>query len=181
MTKSGGRCDSSNTVLIIQGELTQVFPTIMVQRTLDDVVPLNDRLYEIVLGRERSSEGLKASNAGGWHSSADLLEWAEPEIKVLEAKIMAVGREYTSRMLLSGIEGEAEVKVYGGCWANIMRDGGYKKFHNHQGAVWSGCYHVSTGKPTPQPDYNGWIEFQDPRPGNIHVARNASVRNPACY
>ena len=81
----------------------------MVQRTLDDVVPLNYRLCEIVLDRERSSEGLKASNAGGWHSSADFLEWAEPEIKVLEAKIMAVGREYKSRMLPSGIEGEAEV------------------------------------------------------------------------
>ena len=168
MTKSGGRCDSSYTVLMMQGELKQVFPTVMMQRTLDDVVPLNHRLCEIVLDRERSSEGLKVSNVGGWHSSVDLLEWAEPEIKVLEAKIMAAGREYTSSMLPPGIEGEAEVKVYGGCWANVMRDGGYNKIHNHPGAVWSGCYYVSTGKPTPQPDYNGWIDFQDPRPGNIH-------------
>jgi hypothetical protein len=73
----------------MQGELKQISLTVMMRRTLDDVVPLNERLCEIVLDRGRSSEGLKASNVGGWHSRADLLEWAEPEIKVFEAEIMA--------------------------------------------------------------------------------------------
>lgn len=151
-----------------QSELTQVFPTVMMRRILTNVMPLNDRLRDIVLDRERSSEGLKASNVGGWHSSADLLEWAEPEIKTLETEIMAAGRDMTTSMLPPGIEGDADVKVFGGCWANVMRNGGYNKIHNHPGAVWSGCYYVCTGKPAPQPDFNGWIEFQDPRPGNIH-------------
>jgi hypothetical protein len=34
--------------------------------------------------------------------------------------------------------------------------------------VWSGCYYVTIGDPDPQPAHNGWIEFQDPRPANIH-------------
>ena len=42
------------------------------------------------------------------------------------------------------------------------------KIHNHPGAVWSGRYFVSTGGLAPGPDSNGCIEFQDPRPGNIH-------------
>ena len=151
-----------------QDELKQIFPTVMMQRTLHDVLPLNDRLREIVLGRERANEGLKASNVGGWHSSADLLEWPEPEISVFEAAIMAAGRDITANMLPPGIDGEIDVKVFGGCWANVTRDGGYNKIHNHPGAVWSGCYYVCTGKPAAEPDFNGWIEFQDPRPGNIH-------------
>ncbi len=151
-----------------QDELKQLFPTVMMQRTLGDVLPLNDRLRDIVLGREKSSEGLKASNVGGWHSTADLLEWAEPEIKVFDDAIMAAGRDLTTSMLPPGVEGDAEVTLFGGCWANVTRDGGYNKIHNHPGAVWSGCYYVCTGEPAAQPDFNGWIEFQDPRPGNIH-------------
>lgn len=168
ITQSVTRFVWANGVLMVQGEFKQVFPTVMMERTLDDVLPLNDRLRQIVLDRERTTEGLKASNVGGWHSSADLLDWAEPEIKVLESAIMAAGRDITATMLPPGIDGDIEVKVYGGCWANVIRDGGYNKIHNHPGAVWSGCYYVCMGEPEPQPDFNGWIEFQDPRPGNIH-------------
>tara|TARA_Y100001936_G_scaffold251268_1_gene306643 strand:- start:1786 stop:2454 length:669 start_codon:yes stop_codon:yes gene_type:complete len=151
-----------------QGDLRQVFPTVMMQRTLPDVQQLNDRLRDIVLERERISDGLTASNVGGWHSSADLLEWAEPEVRVLETAIMEAGRDMTASMLPPGIEGEIDVKLFGGCWANVIRDGGYNKIHNHPGAVWSGCYYVCIGEPEPEPDFNGWIEFQDPRPGNLH-------------
>jgi hypothetical protein len=35
----------------MQGELKQISPTVMMRRTLDDVVPLNERLCEIVLDR----------------------------------------------------------------------------------------------------------------------------------
>lgn len=61
-----------------------------------------------------------------------------------------------------------DIKPYGGAWANVLRNGGYNRVHNHPGAVWSAVYYVATGEPFPEPHGNGNIEFMDPRPGNIH-------------
>ncbi|MDC0033511.1 TIGR02466 family protein [Alphaproteobacteria bacterium] len=149
-------------------EFRQLFPTVMLQRQLGRVVPLNARLRKIVLENERKDSGIRSSNVGGWHSQADFLEWKLPEVGILAAEIMVAGRELTSTLVPPGEEGELEVTFQGGTWANVLRKGGYNKIHNHPGALWSGCYYVSTGRPAPEPEFNGWIEFQDPRPGNIH-------------
>jgi uncharacterized protein (TIGR02466 family) len=105
---------------------------------------------------------------GGWHSHADFLDWDFPEIGSLAAEFMSAGRDFTSTLIPPGTEGELKVSFYGGSWANVLRKGDYNKIHNHPGALWSGCYYVSVGQPEPEPAFNGWIEFQDPRPGNIH-------------
>lgn len=152
------------------GELRQVFPTVLMRRRLDGIAMMNARLREIVLGRMRQGAGIRASNVGGWHSEADMMNWPEPEIRALCQAFLQAGRDATEASLPPGIEGEIKVAFYGGCWANVLGDGGYNKIHNHPGAVWSGCYYVSVGEPEPQPETNGWIEFQDPRPGNLHGA-----------
>ena len=138
------------------------------ERRLDTIVPLNERLREIVLEREACEPGVSASNVSGWHSSADLLEWGNPEIQTLRENILASGTEMTAAMLPPGMAGRVQVKFHGGCWANVLRAGGYNRIHNHPGAVWSGCYYVAVGKAVAEPVHNGWIEFQDPRPGNLH-------------
>ena len=153
-----------------QGELDTIFPTVLLRRRLDAVARLNGRLREIVLEREAADPGIVASNVGGWHSKADLHEWAYPEIRQMTAAFLEAGRDLTQNMLPPGIDGEIDISFYGGCWANVVRDGGYSKIHNHPGAVWSGTYYVSIGEPDPGPDSNGCIEFQDPRPGNIHAS-----------
>lgn len=151
------------------GELRQVFPTVIMTRRLDALVPLNDRLRQIVLERERRDPGgMGASNVGGWHSAADLHEWDHAEIRALARAFVEAGRDMTAAALPPGLDGEIRVTFHGGCWANLLRDGGYNVIHNHPGAVWSGSYYVCLGEADPVPRHNGWIEFQDPRPGNLH-------------
>ena len=151
-----------------KAELRQVFPTVLMERRLDTLIPLNERLREVILEREARDPGISASNVSGWHSSADLLERGLPECQVLSDAFVTAGREMTAAMLPAGIKGRLRVRFHGGCWANVLRDGGYNRIHNHPGAVWSGCYYVAVGKAAPEPAHNGWIEFQDPRPGNLH-------------
>jgi len=157
----------------VPSEITQIFPTVLMRQRLDDVAPLNDRLREIILDVESRDPGVSASNVGAWHSRADLHEWDHPEVATLMAAIYAAGREMTAAALPPGAAGTVRVRLYGGCWANVLRDGGYNRIHNHPGAVWSGCYYVATGRAAPEPTQNGWIEFQDPRPGNLHGGKEA--------
>ncbi len=150
-------------------ELQQIFPTVLLRRKLKAVAPMNARLREIVLQREKQQgASIGASNIGGWHSSPDLMEWDFPEIKLLIQALLETGAELTRTLTPAGFDGEVRVSFYGGCWANVLRHGGYNRIHNHPGAVWSGCYYVSCGETVAEPPANGWIEFQDPRPGNIH-------------
>ena len=142
-----------------QSGLKQLFPTVLMERRLDTIVPLNERLREIVLEREACEPGVSASNVSGWHSSADLLEWGNPEIQTLRENILASGTEMTAAMLPPGMAGRVQVKFHGGCWANVLRAGGYNRIHNHPGAVWSGCYYVAVGKAVAEPVHNGWIEL----------------------
>lgn len=153
---------------VSESEVKQLFPTILFRRRLDRILPLNARLREIVLQNEREDGGIRASNVGGWHSQADFLEWKFPEIAKLADEFMAASRDLTATLIPPGVDGDLEVSFFGGSWANVLRDGDYNKIHNHPGALWSGCYYVALGQSAPEPDHNGWIEFQDPRPGNIH-------------
>ena len=150
------------------GEFKQLFPTVMLRRQLDFMLPLNDALRAIILKNERKDAGIRASNIGGWHSQPDFLDWDLPEIASLAEEFISAGREFTSTLIPPDAEGDLEVTFQGGSWANVLREGGYNKIHNHPGALWSGCYYVSLGQPAREPAYSGWIEFQDPRPGNIH-------------
>lgn len=149
-------------------ELRSCFATPLLIRQLDPVALNNERLREIVLERERAHPGIVASNVGAWHSTADLMDWDFPEIRALTREFLCAGHDMTAAALPPGLTGEIKVQFYGGCWANVLRDGGYNAIHNHPGAVWSGSYYVSVGTARPEPRFNGWIEFQDPRPANIH-------------
>lgn len=160
------------------GELKSIFPTLVLVRRLDAIVPMNERLHQIVLERERVDPGIGVSNVGGWHSQSDLMNWDYPEIRALMRECIEAGRDMTQATLPPGIDGDIRLRFHGGCWANLLRDGGYNTVHNHAAAVWSGCYYVTIGDPDPQPAYNGWIEFQDPRPANIH-AHKEKVRPEA--
>ena len=150
------------------GELKQIFPTVMLLRRVNNILPINNKLRDIVLANEQQNSGINASNVGGWHSQADFFEWEFPEVKLLAQECMAAGFDLASTLVPAEAEGELKVKFQGGSWANVLREGGYNKIHNHPGALLSGCYYVSVGNPDSDPEFNGWIEFQDPRPGNVH-------------
>ena len=69
------RCDPN--------ELSMLFPTTLLRRMMPDAKSKNRRIRKIVLDREKSDPGVHQSNVGGWHSTADLWEWPNPEIRDL--------------------------------------------------------------------------------------------------
>jgi len=72
-----------------QSGLRQIFPTVLMERGLDALLPLNERLREIILEREACDPGVTASNVSGWHSSPDLLDWGHPELQTIGGAFLA--------------------------------------------------------------------------------------------
>ena len=154
-----------------KGELSHLFPTMLLSRRMPGAEAKNARLREIVLEREKTDPGLARSTRGGWHSSADLWDWPEPEIRSLCDWVVRAAEDYTASVAPVRHDDVIKVSPYGGAWVNLLRDGGYNKVHNHPGAVWSAVYYVSVGELDPEPGGNGDFEFMDPRPGNIHGSK----------
>ncbi|MEX2453910.1 MAG: TIGR02466 family protein [Rhodospirillaceae bacterium] len=149
-------------------ELSNLFPTVLLRRQMPDAPRRNARLREIVLEHEKTDPGVRHSNVGGWHSSADLWDWPEPEMQELCGFVKQAARDLTATVAPIRPGDEIRVIPYGGAWANVLREGGYNKVHNHPGAVWSAVYYVADGEPYDNLPGTGLFEFMDPRPGNIH-------------
>lgn len=159
-------------------ELSTIFPTVLLRRRLPDAAARNARLHEVVLAREKRDPGIRHSNYGGWHSSADLWDWPEPEIRELCGWVIRAAEDLTASVAPLQPGDEIKALPYGGAWVNLLRDGGYNKIHNHPGAVWSAVYYVATGNPDPAIPGNGSFEFMDPRPGNIHGGKEVIQPEP---
>ena len=64
-------------------ELSTLFPTVLLRRRLPDAKSKNRRLRKIILEREKLDAGVRQSNVGGWHSTPDLWDWPNPEMRDL--------------------------------------------------------------------------------------------------
>ena len=53
------------------------------RRQMPDAKSKNKRLRKIILEREKTDVGVRHSNVGGWHSTADLWDWPNPEMRDL--------------------------------------------------------------------------------------------------
>jgi uncharacterized protein (TIGR02466 family) len=160
------------------GEVTTLFPTVLLRRQLPDAKSKNRRLRKIILEREKADPGVRQSNVGGWHSTADLWDWPNPEIRDLCGWVQRAAEDLAATISPVQPGDEIRTEPYGGSWANVLRDGGYNKVHNHPGAVWSAVYYVASGDPYPDPAGNGKFEFMDPRPGNVHGGKEIVTPEP---
>lgn len=92
---------------------------------------------------------LKMSNQGGWHSYSDLLKY--PSIKQLFQRLLPQIEAY-SQML--GLDKKYLTIT---AWANINRNSNSNVLHNHEDALFSGCYYLSVSEKRPLD--NGGISF----------------------
>ena len=138
---------------------------------MPDGESVNRELRRIILDKEKTSPSDNYANVGGWHSSADLLEWPGESISTLKAWIM----EAVSHMVAVSTEGKAPrgmIRVVG--WANVSRKGHYHRIHNHPSSAWSGVYYVDAGGESPGQPLSGVLELCDPRPFTEMVAAPGS-------
>jgi len=137
---------------------------------LENAPTINAQLRDTILNREKQDQGLNLSNAGGWHSGLDFLQWGGPALKEV---LLAAGR--LSRSLTRDRKGRCpNVKWQVECWANVNRRQQANKRHTHPGCFWSGTYYVDTGTAEGTEDSpaanapasnepDGAFSFEDPR------------------
>lgn len=145
----------------LEAGVTLVFATPILMRMLPRTEPVNARLREAILQAEREDTGHGGSNVGGWQSTPTLLDWPIPEIAELRqwlddaiVHVACLPDERASRV---------EYTAY--AWANLIRNGGYNRTHDHGDIHWAAVYYVDRGEPEPGHPMNGKIELRDPRPG----------------
>lgn len=149
----------------ISPELSSTFGTPISLRTVASAASINPGLERAILARARAGEANRISNVGGWQSLPDLLDWPEPEIKVLTGELDRAIQQISALPALLARQPEpnrVKYSTYG--WANVNRSGNYNMFHVHPGNHWSAVYYVATGTPNPDTPMNGRIELRDPRP-----------------
>ncbi len=149
----------------ISPELSSAFGTPISLRTVASAASINPGLERAILARARAGEANRISNVGGWQSLPDLLDWPEPEIKMLTGEVDRAIQQISALPALLARQPEpnrVKYNAYG--WANVNRSGNYNMFHVHPGNHWSVVYYVATGTPSPDTPMNGRIELRDPRP-----------------
>jgi len=150
----------------ISPELSVVFGTPISLRTVPGAAAINAGLERAVLDRRARDQGNRISNVGGWQSVPDLMDWPEPEVKLLAQEIDTAVQQIHSlpAQLARQPEPPPRVKFTSYGWANVNRSGDYNTLHMHPGNQWSIVYYVATGTPNPDTAMNGRLELRDPRP-----------------
>src|SRR5262245_53061210 len=71
----------------ITPELSSAFGTPISIRMVANAEQINTGLERAILKRRENDRGNRISNVGGWQSLPDVLDWPEPEVKLLTEEV----------------------------------------------------------------------------------------------
>jgi uncharacterized protein (TIGR02466 family) len=137
----------------------QLWPTVVLQRSLPGAEAANAVLSELILERDAKSAQMTTD-----YRAANFLEDPHPAVDWLRQCVNKTAVDYLRRC---GLTYEVSWTLQG--WANVNRFGDYHDLHNHPHAYLSGTYYVAVptemeelpGRADRRP---GAISFYDPRP-----------------
>jgi uncharacterized protein (TIGR02466 family) len=136
-----------------------LFATPVAALELPDAAARNAELKAVILERRRASPSIQASNAGGWHSDREILEWGGDAV----AGVLGYAREMGNR-LTADRQGRLVRPAWNVmAWANVNGPGDANICHYHPGAFWSGAYYVDDGGCASDETLGGEFEMLDPR------------------
>ena len=165
----------------IGASISMLFGTPVISYQWPDSEELNQELTEVILARERADDqgrGIR-SNAGGWQSRGNLINWPEPCIQVVKKRVETVVFGLLRKILPEG-DTERTFTLLIDSWANVCRNGNYNVVHTHPNALWSVVYYVSAGEPDESVPYSGLLELIDPRESSNHIqVANTVLDTPA--
>ncbi len=158
----------------ISKNVSMLFGTILVIHDWPDSEALNQQLAELLLSRERSADkqGMHRSNAGGWQSAGNLINWPDASVQELKRRIETVVFNLTDQLIRDDGR-QRQFRLLIDAWGNINRSGDYNVVHTHPNCMWSGCYYVTPGSPDTSIPQNGLLELLDPR----EAANYIQIRN----
>lgn len=136
-----------------ESRLLRLFSTPVLLHEIENAEALNEELKSAIAEQRKRSEGVKRSNAGGWHSSRDLAHWGGEAGKAILTTAMQLASGLTTV-----VEGAPPPAWTAEGWANVNGRGDSNKAHVHGGCFWSGVYYVEV------PDSEtGQLLLHDPR------------------
>lgn len=153
-----------------------VFGVPLFSRIHHNVSDLNMQLAEAILAAERSMDGVRHSNVGGWQSPSSLHTWKVPAIGSLLDIINDDIRSYLDHAEHSK-DGDTGIKWTLTLWANVNRRGHFNSLHHHNSSgrsFVSGIYYVTADH---QSKGEGNVTFHNPS-ANGHIAQ--LTRGPDC-
>jgi uncharacterized protein (TIGR02466 family) len=132
-----------------------VFSTPVIVDHLADAASLNAELEKLILDRRAVDPGMQRSNAGGWHSQLDLLDWGgEPARRVA---LRTVELADANTIDTAAAQGERRGWLLE-AWANVNPSGAGNAPHYHGASYWSAVYYVRAGE-----GEGGELVLHDPR------------------
>lgn len=120
---------------------------------------INAALQDIILQKREADPGVQASNAGGWHSDRDILDWGAPWAGRIIDLAKGVAGQLTADRQGQPVQADWSVRA----WANVNTAGHANVAHYHGGAFWSGTYYVADGGCATDHSLGGEFEMLDPR------------------
>lgn len=144
-----------------QTDVTSLFRTPLARFRVPNADVINPGLEKAVLSRKDSESGVSHSNVHGWHSSRDLQDWPEPEVRDLVGTMRSAVMNMVN--LIAHVQ-YFKAKIEISAWANVNGPGSYNQYHTHPDCHWSGVYYVRAGEYVDDGVKNaGKIKFYDPR------------------
>jgi uncharacterized protein (TIGR02466 family) len=136
-----------------------LFATPVAAVELPDGARLNAALAPVILERRRLTASVQASNAGGWHSDRDILDWGGTAV----GEIIDIAKGLADRLTADRAGKPAHPKWVVQAWANVNGPGDSNICHYHPGSFWSGTYYVDDGGCAADESLGGAFEMLDPR------------------
>ncbi len=119
----------------------------------------NAELISIILRKREETPSVQASNAGGWHSDREIVEWGGDHVGFVLNLAKEMANRLTADRLGKPVHPDWSVMA----WANVNGPGAANICHYHPGAFWSGTYYVDDGGCATDHSLGGEFEMLDPR------------------
>jgi uncharacterized protein (TIGR02466 family) len=136
-----------------------LFATPVAAMEVPDAEARNAELKSIILQKRSQTASVQASNAGGWHSDREIMDWGGKRV----IEILDLARELANRMTADRDGKLARPTWSTMAWANVNGPGDANICHYHPGAFWSGTYYVDDGGCATDASLGGEFEMLDPR------------------
>ena len=136
-----------------------LFATPVAALEVPDAASINAELTRLILERRDANISVQASNAGGWHSDRDILDWGGPRVSHLMGLAKGMAAQLTADRGGQQVSPAWQVRA----WANVNAAGHANVAHYHPGCFWSGTYYVDDGGCAADHSLGGEFEMLDPR------------------
>jgi uncharacterized protein (TIGR02466 family) len=136
-----------------------LFATPVAALELPGADAINAALTTSILKRRDEAASMQASNAGGWHSDHQILEWGGPQVGHVIDLAKSMAGQLTADRQGNAVRPAWKVQA----WANVNTTGHANVCHYHPGSFWSGTYYVADGGCATDHSLGGEFEMLDPR------------------